>query len=145
MFGIFSLFQILKAVNKIPKVSWEERFSVWLTSGLTYCQIESRANIEGILCKSYYQIYKPIEIRSFILWYHEDNNSANVYYDLAYPNKITIKRIKSLKVKQVHFSFAKSRKNTEHGVLEKASWGHPGDSLDLILIDPSNSGRISAS
>ena len=43
--------------------------------------------LEGIFCKSSYQIYKPIEICNFVLWYHEGNNSANVYYDLAYPNK----------------------------------------------------------
>ena len=77
--------------------------------------------IEGIFCKSSYQIYKPIEICNYVLRYHEGNNSANVYYYLAYPNKIAIKRIRNLKVKQVHFSFVENRRNTEHGVLEKAS------------------------
>ena len=110
-----------------------------------FCQISSSVYIEGIFCKSSNQIYKPIEICNFVLWYHEGNNSANVYYDLAYPNKIVIKRIRNLKVKQVHFSFVENRRNTEHGVLEKASWEQAGDSLDLILMDPSNSGRISAS
>ena len=133
-------------MKEILKVSWEERFSVWLTRGLTYCQIGSRVYIEDIFCKSLYQTYKPIEICNFALWYHEDNNSANVHYDLAYPNKkLSLKKIKSLKVKQVHFSFMENRRNTEHGVLEKASWEYAGDSLDLIVIDPSNSGRISAS
>ena len=47
--------------------------------------------------------------------------TANVYYDLAYLNKIAIKRIRSLKVKQVHFFVMENRRNTEHGVLEKAS------------------------
>ena len=69
--------------------------------------------LEGILCKSLYQIYKPIEICNFVLWYYEDNNSANVFYDLAYPNKIAIKRIRSLKVKQLHFSFVENRQNME--------------------------------
>ena len=93
MFGIFSLFQILKAVKEILKVSWEERFSAWRTRGLTYCQIGSRVYIEGIFCKSLCQTCKPIEICNFALWYHEDNNSANVHYDLAYPNKkIVIKK-----------------------------------------------------
>ena len=41
MLGIFSLFQILKAVNEILKVSWEERFSVRLTRELNYGQISS--------------------------------------------------------------------------------------------------------
>ena len=76
---------------------------------------------EDIFCKSSYQIYKPIEICNLVLWYHEGNNSANVYYDLAYPDKIAIKRIRNLKVKQVHFFFVENRQNTEHGVLEKAS------------------------
>ena len=93
VFGIFSLFQILKAVNEILKVSWEERFSVWLTRELTYYQIGSRVYIEGIFCKSLDQIYKPVEICNFVLWYHEDN-SAYVYYDLTYSNKIAIKRIR---------------------------------------------------
>ena len=53
-------------------------------------------------------MYKPIEICNFVLWYHEGNNSANVYYDLAYPYKIAIKRIRNLKVKQVHFSFVEN-------------------------------------
>ena len=61
---------------------------------------------------------------------------------LTQTKKLPLKKIKSLKVKQVHFSFVENRQNTEHGVLEKASWEHAGDSLDLILIDPSNSGRI---
>ena len=77
--------------------------------------------MEGIFCKSLYQIYKPIEICDFVLWYHEGNNSDYVYYDLAYPDKITIKKVRNLKVKQVHFSFVENRQNTEHGVLEKAS------------------------
>ena len=77
--------------------------------------------MEGIFCKSLYQIYKPIEICDFVLWYHEGNNSDNVYYDLAYSDKITIKKVRNLKVKQVHFSFVENRQNTEHGVLEKAS------------------------
>ena len=95
--------------------------------------------LEGIFCKSSYQIYKPIEICNFVLWYHEGNNSANVYYDLAYPDKIAIKKIRNFMVKQVQFSFVENRRNTEHGhgVLEKASY--------LILMDPSNSGMISAS
>ena len=96
-------------------------------------------------CKSSYQIYKPIEICNFVLCYHEGKNSANVYYNLAYPDKIAIKRIRILKVRQVHFSFAENRRNTEHGVLEKASRKRTGDSLDLILMDPSNSGKISTS
>ena len=77
--------------------------------------------------------YKPIEICNFVLPHHEDNNSANVYYGFAYLNKIAIKRIRSLKVKQVHFSFVENwqnTQNTEHGVLcfvcsvlsDKASW-----------------------
>ena len=73
---------------------------------------------EGIFCKSSYQIYKPTEICNFVLWYHEGNNNANVYYDLAYPNKIAVKRIRNLKVKQVHFSFDENKRNTEHGVLD---------------------------
>ena len=77
--------------------------------------------MEGIFCKSLYQIYKPIEICDFVLWYHEGNNSDYVYYDLAYPDKITVKKVRNLKVKQVHFSFVENRQNTEHGVLEKAS------------------------
>ena len=77
--------------------------------------------MEGIFCKSSYQIYKPIEICDFVLWYHEGNYSDYVYYDLAYPDKITIKKVRNLKVKQVHFSFVENRQNTEHGVLEKAS------------------------
>ena len=88
---------------------------------------------EGIFCKILYQVYKLIEICNFVLWYHKNNYSANVYYDLAYPNKIAIKRIRSLKVKQVHFSFVENRQNTEHGVLEKTSWEHAWDLLDLIL------------
>ena len=76
---------------------------------------------EDIFCKSSYQIYKPIEICNLVLWYHEGNNSANVYYDLAYPDKIAIKRIRNLKIKQVHFFFLENRQNTEHGVLEKVS------------------------
>ena len=75
--------------------------------------------MEGIFCKSSYQIYKPIEICDFVLWYHEGNNSDYVYYDLAYPDKITIKKVRNLKVKQVHFSFVENRQNTEHGVHEK--------------------------
>ena len=39
--GICSLFQTLKAMNEILKVSWEERFSVWLTRELTYSEIGS--------------------------------------------------------------------------------------------------------
>ena len=78
--------------------------------------------MEGIFCKSSYQIYKPTEICDFVLWYHEGNNSDYVYYDLAYPDKITVKKVRNLKVKQVHFSFVENRQNTEHGVLEKASW-----------------------
>ena len=101
--------------------------------------------MEGIFCKSSYQIYKPIEICDFLLWYHEGNNSDYVYYDLAYPDKITVKKVRNLKVKQVHFSFVENRQNTKHGVLEKASWKRAGNSLDLILMDPSNSGMISAS
>ena len=62
-----------------------------------------------------------MEICNFVLWYHEHNNSANVYYDLAYPNKVAIKRIRSLDVKQVHFSFVENMRNTEHGILEKVS------------------------
>ena len=85
-----------------------------------FCQISSSVYIEGIFCKSSDQIYKPIEICNFVLWYVEDNNSADIYYDLAYPNKIAFKRIRSLKVKQVHFSFVENRQNTEHGVLGKA-------------------------
>ena len=77
-------------MNEMLKVSSEERFSVWLPRGLTYCQIGSKVYIEGIFCKSFYQIYKPIEIFNFVLWYHEDNNSANVCYDLPYPKKIAI-------------------------------------------------------
>ena len=77
--------------------------------------------MEGIFCKSSYQIYKPIEICDFVLWYHEGNNSDYVYYDLAYPDKITVKKVRNLKVKQVHFSFVENRQITEHGVLEKAS------------------------
>ena len=96
--------------------------------------------MEGIFCKSSYQIYKPIEICDFVLWYHEGNNSDYVYYDLAYPDKITIKKVRNLKVKHVE-----NRQNTEHGVLEKASWKRAGYSLDLIVMDPSNSGMISAS
>ena len=42
VFGIFSLLQILTTVNKILKDSREERFSVWLTGDLAYCQIGSR-------------------------------------------------------------------------------------------------------
>ena len=95
---------------------------------------------EGIFCKSLYQIYKPIEIYNFVFWYHEGNNSANVYYELVYANKIAIKSIKNPKVKQVHFSFVENRQNTRHGVLEKTSWKCAGDSLDLIVMDPSNSG-----
>ena len=113
VFGIFSLFQILKAMNEILKVSWEEIFSGWLTGGLIYCQIGSIVCREGIFCKSLYQIYKPVEICNFILWYHGGNNSANVYYDLAYPNKIAIKRMRSLNVKQVYFSFVENRRNRE--------------------------------
>ena len=131
-------------MNEILKVSCEERFSVWLTRGLTFCRFGARVYIESIFCESLYQICKPIEICNFVSWYHEDNNSANVYYDLAYPNKISIKKIRSLKVKQVHFSFVENRRSTKHGVLEKAYWEHAGDSLELILLDPSNSGRISA-
>ena len=71
----------------------------WLTVKL----VQEYIYREDIFCKSWYQISKPIEICNFVLWYHEDNNSANVYYDLAYLNKIAIKRIRSLKVKQVHF------------------------------------------
>ena len=85
-----------------------------------FCQISSSIYIEGIFCKSLDQIYKPIEICNFVLWYDEDNNSADVYYDLAYPNKIAFKRIRSLKVKQGHFSFVENRQNTEHEVLGKA-------------------------
>ena len=82
---------------------------------------------EGIFCKSSYQIYIPIEIRNFMLRYHEGNNSAKVYYGLADPSKISSKRITSLKVKQVHFFFVEvihsdtfrtCRWSTEHGVLE---------------------------
>ena len=75
-------------MNEVLKDSWEER----LTKGLTYCQTGSRVYMEDIFCKILYQIYKPIEIWNFVLWYHEDSNSANVYYHLAYPNKIAIKR-----------------------------------------------------
>ena len=109
--------------------------------GLTSKRVDLLSNwfksiYSGSFCKSSYQIYKPIEICNFVLWYHEGNNSANVYYDLAYLNKIVIKRIRSLKVKQVHFSFVENRRNTEHGDLEnKASWEHAGYSLDLILIE----------
>ena len=85
-----------------------------------FFQISSSVYIEGIFCKSSDQIYEPIEICNFVLWYDEDNNSADIYYDLAYPNKIAFKRIRSLKVKQVHFSFMENRQNTEHGVLGKA-------------------------
>ena len=73
--------------------------------------------LEGIFCKGLYQIYKPIEICNCVLWYLEGNSSAIFFYDLAYPNKIAIKRIK---VKQVHFSFVENSRNTEHGVHEKA-------------------------
>ena len=45
VFGIFSLFQISKAVNKNLKVSWRETLSVWLTRELTYCQIGSEVYI----------------------------------------------------------------------------------------------------
>ena len=38
-------FQILKVVNKVLKVSWRERFSVWLTRELSYCQIGSEVYI----------------------------------------------------------------------------------------------------
>ena len=54
---------------------------------LAFVSILTNSLKEGIFCKSSYQIYKPIEICNFVLWYHEGNNSANVYYDLAYPNK----------------------------------------------------------
>ena len=77
-------------MKEILKVSWEERFSVWLTRGLTYCRIGSRVYIEDIFCKSLYHTYKPIEFCNFALWYHEDNNSADVHYDLAYPNIKTV-------------------------------------------------------
>ena len=68
------------------------------TFGLTIKRVDLLSNwfksiYSGSFCKSSYQIYKPIEICNFVLWYHEGNNSANVYYDLAYLNKIVIKRI----------------------------------------------------
>ena len=66
---------------------------------------------KGIFCKSSYQIYKPIEISTFVLWYHEGNNSGNVYYD---PDKIAIKKIRNLKVKKAHFSFVENRRKTKH-------------------------------
>ena len=88
---------------KFWKFHGKKDFQFDKQEGLTYCQFGSRVYIEGIFCKSLYQIHKPIEICNFVLWYHEDNNSVNVYYDLAYPNKTAIKRIRSLNVKQVHF------------------------------------------
>ena len=56
-----------------------------------FFQISSSVYIEGIFCKSSDQIYKPIEICNFVLWYDEDNNSADVYYDLVTQIKLSLK------------------------------------------------------
>ena len=81
---------------------------------------------EGIFCKSSYQIYVPIEIRNFMLQYHEGNNSAKVCHGLADPNKI-LKELQASRLskcisflwKTIHSDiFRTCMWSTEHGVLE---------------------------
>ena len=100
---------------------------------------------ESIFRNIFYQINKP---KRFSISYYGIMKTTTVQMFIMILLTWIILPLKESEASRLSkcMSFVmENRRNTEHGVLEKGSWEQAGDSLDLILMDTSNSGRISAS